>query len=155
MEQCVRPASQASRSRAVARFILLTDLPPRISRAGATRDPQRVIWSLVSANNRALGRAAELYSSVAECLRATAVLSEAIGTAAGSVLFHDAEAATGSYWSWLINLDGRQLAISAFRYRRRLECERSLHRFRAAVPVASPAAPTVFRLGTRLRSGQA
>ncbi|MEO6701587.1 MAG: hypothetical protein ABI140_16215 [Jatrophihabitantaceae bacterium] len=139
-----------------ARFVLLSDLPAKVARPAGPATPQRVSWRLIAANNRSLGQAGSVFGSVQECI---VDIDRLVGSAVepeGSVHFHDAPASgTGSYWSWTIMLDGRVAANSTHEYRRRIECERALGQFLAAIgdPPSMPRPDRVRRLGDRLGSG--
>jgi hypothetical protein len=155
MQHGNHPALQARSVRGTARFVLLTDLPTRSARAELVRKPQRVIWSLVSANNRSIGRGPTQFGTLEEAVRATEDLGRQLARSVPAVAFKEADQSGQSYWQWTISLDERPVAVAAFRYRRRLECEDSVRRFLATVPVASPASPAVVRIGSRIPSGPA
>ncbi len=135
------------------RFVLLTDLPPTSARAGAVRTPTRVTWSLVSANNRPLGRAAVNFESVAAGIEAAEWFRRRARTAVASVLRRDPAGAHRAHWTWTVRIGDQLVAVASFRYARRSESQESLHRFLAAVPAASPAPPAVLRVGDRLLDG--
>lgn len=145
-------ASQRAALPATARFVLLTDQPRKVNRGSAPAEPRRVTWTLIAANNRPLGRAARLFDSVESCLADTGQLLAGLAQASSTVVFHEAQRAATSYWSWTVYLDSVPRAVSAFRYQRRLECEGSLRRFLGAAGTANVGSSTVFRLGARLRT---
>lgn len=143
-------AIHRQRGRSVPRFVLLTDLPPTTARAGVSRAPTRVTWSLVSANNRPLGRAAANFDSVAAGIEAAERLRRGAPGAVVSVVRRDQDGERRAYWTWTVRIDDQPVAMAASRYARRFECTGSVQRFLDAVAVASPAPPAVLRVGTRL-----
>lgn len=145
--------SAAETSPTRARFVLLTDLPPTVARAEVVRTPTRVSWNLISANNRPLGRAATMFGSLELCLAETEALRLGADRVDGSIAHRDQTEDRRPYWTWSVQLDDRAVAIAASRYARRFECAGSLERFLIALPLASAAAPTVLRVGRRLREG--
>lgn len=147
-------AKQEETSRPMARFVLLTDLSPKVVRAGQPQVPSRVSWTLISANNRPLGRAAVTFGSLAEGHAAIELLSRQIEHASTSVVLAERDPNHRPSWTWTVRIEGRPVAVAAFRYARRYECEGSLNRFLAAVAVASAEPPTVFRVGSRLRDSR-
>lgn len=134
----------------MARFVLLTDLPPTTARAAGRPTPTRVTWSLVSANNRSLGRAASIFHSVESCLAATELLRHRLDAVAAGVVSRDGESGGRRFWTWTLTLDDEPIAVAAARYARRFEADESVQRFLAVVPLASVAEPTLLRIGTRL-----
>jgi hypothetical protein len=145
-------ALQERSVRGTARFVLLTDLPTRAARGGAVRVPQRVMWSLISANNRSIGWGPTLFATMEEAVDATQELTRHIDRGVSAVSFTSADPARQSFWKWTVSFGERPVAVAAFRYKRRLECEDSARRFLATVPIASPASPAVFRIGSRISS---
>lgn len=153
--QDAHPTPITGGGRPLARFVLLTDLPPKVARAELLRAPTRVSWSLVSANNRPLARAAATFESVDACLSAIAELSRPGLDATSSVVHCSPDPGQRSYWKWTVRVGADPVAVAAFRYVRRFECEASVRRFLAVVPHASTALPTTVRVGTRLWDGTA
>ncbi|UQX88409.1 hypothetical protein M6D93_00030 [Jatrophihabitans telluris] len=112
----------------------------------------RIAWRLLAANNRALGRSAHAYGSVAECVAAASRLHQWVldtGTGLEAVTV----SVTDSSWHWVLEgadpldcLEGEggrssrsSLAASVHRYQRRLECLRGAGQFLVAVASTSPA----------------
>lgn len=95
--------------------------------------PERpVVWRLVGANNRELGRSAGVSPGLAACREAVVALREGIEHAVSSATVSNV---TGM-WSWRMEIDGQAVAVSGREYRRQRECHYNLANFLAAVPVA-------------------
>lgn len=136
-----------------ARFVLLSDLPSRVTRPAVPGVPSQVSWLLAAANNRAIGRAAAVFPTVAECVADTVRLAEGIDRSIGSVHFLlDPIKASASSWAWSVSIDGRPSAGSSHPYQRRIECERSLRQFLAAVRTSEPASENLRGLGRPLEA---
>ena len=94
-------------------------------------------WRLLGRNNRELGRSADTYPTVPECVAAVAaVRAEAL--TASRLLSVDAE---HGKWFWRLEVDGVPTVVSSRSYQRQRECLYSLEQFLAAVNQAElPAA---------------
>jgi hypothetical protein len=103
----------------------------------------RVGWRVIAANNRPLGRSAEAFASLAECVTAATRLHREVAQAASSVLFDIAD----GHWQWTVLLADEPVAVCVHSYKRRVECERALRQFLEAVAEIEPAADEVRRLG--------
>jgi hypothetical protein len=91
-----------------------------------------VSWRLAGANNRELGRSAQVHPDLATCrLDAQAVVEEAPKAQALISLNY-----LSGLWVWRLEMDGRPLAVAGRGHQRRRECEYSLSRFLGAVPGA-------------------
>ena len=118
-----------------SRFVFLA-MPARRVDGGAVAES--VLWTLVSPNNRPLGRGPRLLATYAECRDAVLHLRqehsrvEPLATAVE---------ATG-HWIWRVHLDGAVVAASSRSYLRLRECHYNLDLFLAAVPVADITAGT-------------
>ncbi|HTY72725.1 MAG TPA: hypothetical protein VMI11_09925 [Actinomycetes bacterium] len=111
-------------------------------------DGSWVSWRLAGANNRELGRSAQVYPDLLRCVEdAVAVIAGIARTQALLALNH----VTG-LWVWRLDLDERPVAVAARGHQRRRECEYSLSRFLAAVPDA--AAPDVHAHPRTSRRGR-
>jgi hypothetical protein len=142
--------AERSQRRKSARFLYISDADARSSwhdrPAGLI---VRVGWRVIAANNRPLGRSAEVFGSSAECAEDAARLRHGIERLATSVLF---DAAHG-YWQWAVALDGRAAAVCVNPYRRRVECERALAQFLDAVRTTDPTVDELRHYGpTALRA---
>jgi hypothetical protein len=106
----------------------------------------RVVWMLVSPNNRSLGRARVPSDTYAEGLEAVHRLKrhqERLKPVSSTV------DATGA-WAWRVDLEGETVAVSSRSYLRVRECHYNLERFLEAVPIAGIVAGTrVVRRGGR------
>jgi hypothetical protein len=107
----------------------------------------RVVWMLVSPNNRPLGRARVPSDTYAEGLAAVHRLRrhyERLKPVASTV------DATGM-WAWRVELEGATVAVSSRSYLRVRECHYNLERFLEAVPTADivAGARIVRRAGRR------
>lgn len=155
MAEPVKPAAGAAPVTGPRRprFVLLTDLPARISRPILITAPKRVTWRLIAANNRSIGQASEVFASVADCLGGIEQLVAGAAGLSTSVLFHPGTASgASSHWRWTVSSSGRLVACSSHQYRRRVECERALNFF-TTVLRARPQLPrpgSYRRLGHRL-----
>jgi hypothetical protein len=98
-------------------------------------------WRLVGSNNRALAHSAAGFDTAALAFSDIADLLVSHPHA------HTELANTaGRSWSWRLLIDGQPRAISAAMYSRRIECLKSLERFRTAAIVAEiPTEAVVFR----------
>src|SRR5437773_10823618 len=102
---------------------------------------QRIVWTLMSSNHRALGRSAIAYPTYEACRDAVHVLQREDRPA---TRLTTTVRATGR-WSWRIDLDGRPVATSNRSYLRARECTYNLERFLEGVPVAEVAAGPFIR----------
>jgi hypothetical protein len=132
--------------RRVPRIIFVSDADPR------TRHPRtdaavsaRVGWRVLAANNRPLGRSAQVFSSERECQDEVARLQKRLPDAVSSVLF---DAARG-HWTWTLLLDEVPVAVCVHPYLRRIECVRALAQFIVALESGDPELERVRNLGER------
>jgi hypothetical protein len=98
----------------------------------AERPGAGVLWRLLGANNRELGRATIHAAQEQTCCEAVARLKEEVGRATSRV---KVVGATGS-WIWSLELEGTIVAASCRSYLRQRECQYSLAQFLAAVSAA-------------------
>lgn len=91
-------------------------------------------WRLVGGNNRELGRSLETFPDESACRLAVTALQRGLDRAEPRIVVSKP---TGS-WSWMLGLDGHDVAVSGRSYQRHRECEYSLTQFLAALPVAQP-----------------
>jgi len=83
-------------------------------------------WRLLGANNRTLGRSAGATDDLSATMRDIAEMAEVSQTGRIEVV------GDGRGWSWVLT-DGRRVrAVSTTAYVRRLDCARSVARFRAS-----------------------
>ena len=114
--------------RRASRFVYLSDADERV-------EPKaRFGWRLVAANNRPLGRAVQAEPSYAACLVSARRLHDEVACVETSVSFNAAR----GHWSWRASLGGEVVAVCVHPYLRRVECERALGQFLAAVSATSP-----------------
>jgi uncharacterized protein YegP (UPF0339 family) len=135
------------------RFILLSDLPLRVNRAADPAAPTRVTWRLIAANNRPIGKSNSIFASVELCLASIDRIRRSSEATTVSVQFHSGQfSSTGSHWTWVVLLEQEAVATSTHRYKRRVECERGLRQFQAAIRpgTALLVVEAVRRLGERL-----
>ncbi|MFF3242825.1 hypothetical protein ACFYWY_03590 [Streptomyces sp. NPDC002870] len=104
----------------------------RVSQQRPDGEEKPVGWRLVGANNRELGRSAEVFGSLAECQAAVTRLREKVAGARVLLTMPDA---AGS-WTWHLEIEGRAVAVAGRRYLRQRECQYNLSQFLVAVPVA-------------------
>ncbi|WP_203989000.1 hypothetical protein [Virgisporangium aurantiacum] len=98
--------------------------------AGAGLD--RILWILVSPNNRPLGRSAVRHDSYPGCHAAVLRVRADIDRGAPVVAVEE----TGQ-WNWQVQLDGEPVAVSSRSYLRVRECNYNLARFLDTVPQAA------------------
>jgi hypothetical protein len=91
-------------------------------------------WRLLGRNNRELGRSADTYPTVPECVAAVTAL-RAGALSASRLLSVDAE---HGKWFWRLEVDGVPTVVSSRSYQRQRECLYSLDQFLAAVIEAEP-----------------
>jgi hypothetical protein len=134
----------SQQQRKSARFLYISDAdaPSNWHDRPADATP-RIGWRVIAANNRPLGRSADVFRSFEDCVAAAARLHERIETSASSILF---DAARGT-WAWTVVLDGRAVAVSVKPYRRRIECARALAQFLEALRTTEPVADELRHLG--------
>jgi hypothetical protein len=123
----------AAPPRHVPHFVFVPD------RDGGDPGAPRWSWHFYSANHRRLGRGAGRFDSLEACRRAAVRIGGSVEELARSMSAGDRRNA----WSWLLDREGTVLALSAHSYARRIECERALEHFVAAVRVADPDAGVV------------
>lgn len=87
-------------------------------------------WRLLGANNRTLGRSATAAADLHSSMRDAADLASVVPTARIDVV------GNGRGWSWVLSDGHRIRAVSAGAYVRRLDCTRSIARFRASASTA-------------------
>ena len=129
--------------RRVPRIIFVSDADPRIRHPG-TDASARVGWRVLAANNRPLGRSAQVFAE-RECQDEVARLQKRLPDAVSSVLF---DAARG-HWTWTLLLDEVPVAVCVHPYLRRIECGRALAQFVAALENGDPELERVRNLGAR------
>lgn len=117
----------------------------RVSQQRPDGEEKPVGWRLVGANNRELGRSAEVFAGLAECQAAVTRLRE---KAAGARVLLTMPDAAGS-WTWRLEIEGRAVAVAGRRYLRHRECQYNLSQFLAAVPVAQLAVGMMNRPRSR------
>ena len=110
-------------------------------------DDTSCAWRLLGANNRELGRSAEVFPDRATCLAALDRLLAAGPTAARAL---SRDLAKG-LWSWRLAGDGTALAaVSSRGYARQRECRYALDAFLTALGSASPPGEDPPRPGSAL-----
>jgi hypothetical protein len=97
-----------------------------------TAVPGTVSWRLLATNNRDLGRAAAPFPDVPACLASIGTLRRAF-RAAVPVATRDGRAV----WTWRVQLDGLDLAVSSRGYQRRVQAEHACAIFLDLVPAAA------------------
>lgn len=112
------------------RFVFLS--VPTTSPEALDEATEKVLWMLISSNNRPLGIADHSFVTYAECRAEVARLINTHDRAKAHILTDDI---TGQ-WIWWMEVDGRQVAISSRSYLRARECSYNLERFLEAVPLA-------------------
>lgn len=105
-------------------FLAVAAGPPP---SGAVADAT-VLWMVVSANNRPLGRA-PAGASYAGCRAAVRRLRRAAGDARATIV----PTGDGGRWTWRLDLDDATVAVASRSYLRLRECQYNLARFREAV----------------------
>lgn len=91
-----------------------------------------IVWRLVAFNNRALGSSAGHFDSLPEALTAVREVREQVPAAAIDLVH-----VPGRDWVWrMAGEDGAPAAESSRSYKRRIDCLRSIDRFRFAAPQA-------------------
>ncbi len=104
--------------------------------ASGTAAGAGVTWRLLSGNNRDLGRAAAVYPDVLSCLGAVQQMRQLLAVAVAVV-----SRGAGSAWTWRMQADCHELAVSSRSYQRRVQTEYAFAVFVSLVPDAevSPA----------------
>lgn len=99
---------------------------------GSSRPADKIIWILVSPNNRPLGRSAVRHDTYPACHAALTVVRAGLGRSISAVAVED----TGQ-WNWQVTLDGAPVAVSSRSYLRIRECNYNMARFLDTVPDAA------------------
>jgi hypothetical protein len=107
--------------------------------ARADRPASPVGWRLIGGNNRELGRSAATFDGLAACRAAVERLREGVSRAHVVLTMSD----TQGTWTWRLELDGFEVAVSGRRYQRQREAQHNLSLFLAAVPQAQEAGGAV------------
>jgi hypothetical protein len=134
----------SSTARRAARFIVLSeDVAPSSTREREIDNGARLVWRIVAANNRPLGRSATTFTAFDRCLEAATQLHLRADDARGNVTFDSASAT----WNWSVSIDGATVAVSVRSYVRRIECARALAQFMAVAREGVPVIDEVRYLG--------
>ena len=91
-----------------------------------------VAWRLVGANNRELGRSAEVFDDIVACRAAIDHVRERIGAADAAVVLND----SSGLWTWRLAIDSKTVAAASRAYQRRRECSYNLAQFVGAASAA-------------------
>jgi hypothetical protein len=89
---------------------------------------ETVRWRLLGGNNVSLGSGASDYRLTEDCLTAIAWVSQHIDS-----LTSEYSHSSGGRWRWRLRGDDNVVAVASHAYGRRIEAQRSLERFRAAI----------------------
>jgi hypothetical protein len=114
-----------------------TPMPPWPDRQAPLRgrpagDGSWVSWRLAGANNRELGRSAQVHPDLAACRQDALEVTEDAPQAQALISLNH----LSGLWVWRLEMDERPLAVAGRGHHRRRECEYSLSRFLSAVPDA-------------------
>jgi hypothetical protein len=107
-----------------------------------------VAWRLAGANNRELGRSAQVYRDVRACRESIIRLHADMATAQTLVAMDY----PSGLWRWQLDLAGATVAVSARSHRRERDCRYNLRQFIAATMAADVLAevqPTHYPIGPR------
>ncbi|MEV5716905.1 DUF1508 domain-containing protein [Amycolatopsis mediterranei] len=96
--------------------------------------PDRVHWRLLGANNVSLGAAAQDFARVDDCLTAVGWLCVHLDEPVAEFAH-----ASGGRWRWRLRVAAGPIAVATHAYGRRIEAQRGLERFHAAVAAADTA----------------
>jgi len=102
------------------------------TQAQVAPERERILWMLVSPNNRQLGRSASYHDAYADSRQAVLDLQQNLDRV---IRLESLVEMTGQ-WIWRLNLDGHAVAASSRSYFRARECTYNLERFLEAVPQA-------------------
>jgi uncharacterized protein YegP (UPF0339 family) len=92
-----------------------------------------IVWRLVAFNNRALGSSVSDFDSLAGALMAVREVRERVSVATIGLVH-----VPGRDWVWrMVGDNGTPAAESSRSYKRRIDCLRSIDRFRLAAPRAA------------------
>ena len=89
-------------------------------------------WRLAGANNRELGRSAQVYADLSCCRDSIMRLRDGVSAAAALVAMDY----VSGLWVWQLRLEGSNVAVGGRAYRRERECRDNLQHFLTAAPVA-------------------
>lgn len=87
---------------------------------------RRLVWRLLGANNRELGRSGEVFDHVAECEGAIRLLKRSSPNDLDARISFDAGTRG---WRWRLTLEARVVAESSRTFSRQRECKYSLEQF--------------------------
>jgi hypothetical protein len=118
-----------------ARFIVLSDgSAPSSTRESNDSGRRSLVWRVVAANNRPLGRSVGAFADFADCLAAATELHEQSEQARAAIAFDRGSVS----WRWTVSLGVSPVAVSVRDYSRRIECERALSQFLEIVSSEPP-----------------
>jgi hypothetical protein len=100
---------------------------------------------VLAANNRPLGRSAAPFNSLLECHAAALTLHQRVSEISSTVLFFPED----GHWRWTVSLEGVPVAEQVHLYQRRVEANRAVKQFLAAVSAVCPVADEVRPSGQR------
>ncbi|WBB65477.1 hypothetical protein [Micromonospora sp. WMMD812] len=112
-----------------SRFVFLA-APTPAHQPGGPAD--RIVWMLVSPNNRPLGRGAVYHDIYARCRESVLDLQANVDR----IVALEGTVPASGHWSWRIELDDMAVALSSRSYLRARECTYNLERFLEALPLA-------------------
>jgi hypothetical protein len=130
------------------RFIYVSDASaPSTTRHIENPAAPRYGWRVIAANNRPLGRSANVFDSYEACREAAELLRYEADQhrATSSVHFNNSR----GHWTWSVTLNEAAVAVCVHPYLRRIECVRALRQFVEAVAAGVPSAEGVRLFGTR------
>ncbi|MFJ8579093.1 hypothetical protein [Micromonospora sp. NPDC093277] len=102
------------------------------TQAQVAPERERILWMLVSPNNRQLGRSASYHDVYADSRQAVLDLQQNLDRV---IRLESLVEMTGQ-WTWRLKLDDHAVAVSSRSYFRVRECTYNLERFLEAVPQA-------------------
>jgi uncharacterized protein YegP (UPF0339 family) len=133
-----------------ARYIFVSSIETgRVRPAEVRRSQCDFGWRLVAANNRAVARSEQLFTTLDDCIAAARVVRARSADLRGvCALDRDAER-----WHWVGRVGEATVARCVRTYARRVECARALAQFRLLAAFAEPNEAEVQHLGARVTRG--
>lgn len=116
-----------------------------IADARPTGRDDRIVWRLLSANNRELGRSGEQYLSVEPCLAAIDQLRVAMAGPEPVRPHLASSQERGVVWWWSVPFGGEVLACAVRAFSRQIECRKNYASFAGSAVTAAVLTESVSR----------
>jgi hypothetical protein len=129
-----------------SRFIFLIGEPRAIGRLDHPDDrhvPSLTAWQILTANNRVVGRSAQLYPDLEACFEAALQMHLSADRAISTIC----SLPETNRWTWTVRVDEGIVAYPAHEYQRRVECVRGVGQFLTVAEGTLPKIDDVRHVG--------